>query len=162
PTFNPISVCHNATPPVLPATSLNGVSGTWSPATINTSTVGTANYTFTPNAGECASSVTVSIITNSLPDAQANTPSELYECLASPTVQLNGTSSTPGATYSWAGNGFVSGQTTASPVVNATGVYTMTVTNPTTGCTNSVSITVTGDGNEPDISIAPTVNISCD
>ena len=162
PTFDPISSCHNATPPVLPATSTNGITGTWSPATINTSAVGSANYTFTPNAGECAGPVTVSITINELPDAQISNPSVLYECLVSPTVQLGGSSSTPGVTYLWTGNSFVSGETTTSPVVDATGVYTMTVTNPATGCTNSVNVTVIGDGNEPDVSIDPTVNISCD
>ena len=32
----------------------NGITGTWSPATINTATAGTVTYTFTPDAGQCA------------------------------------------------------------------------------------------------------------
>lgn len=162
PTFNPIGVCHNETPPSLPSTSLNGINGTWSPATINTSTIGTTNYTFTPNLGECAESISFPITIHELPDAQVSNPSVLYECLVNPTVQLTGSSSTPGVTYQWTGNSIVSGQTTTSPVVNATGVYTMTVTNPATGCVNSATITVVGDGNEPDISISNPGVISCD
>ncbi|MBL0356835.1 MAG: gliding motility-associated C-terminal domain-containing protein [Chitinophagaceae bacterium] len=62
PAFNPIgALCQNSTAPLLPATSNNGISGTWSPAVINTSTVGTSTYTFTPAAGQCASSVTLNV-----------------------------------------------------------------------------------------------------
>ena len=38
---------------LLPTSSNNGITGTWSPATINTATVGTTTYTFTPAAGQC-------------------------------------------------------------------------------------------------------------
>jgi hypothetical protein len=49
PTFTQIGpLCQNSTAPTLPATSDNGFAGTWSPATINTTTVGTTTYTFTP------------------------------------------------------------------------------------------------------------------
>src|SRR5204863_8598733 len=41
-------LCHNSTAPALPGTSNNGITGSWSPATINTATAGTINYTFTP------------------------------------------------------------------------------------------------------------------
>src|SRR4029450_6030511 len=56
PTFDPIgALCVGATAPVLPAVSNNGVTGTWNPATISTATAGTTTYTFTPDAGQCAS-----------------------------------------------------------------------------------------------------------
>lgn len=42
----------------LPTTSNNGITGTWSPALNNTTTT---TYTFTPNIGQCASSVTMTI-----------------------------------------------------------------------------------------------------
>ena len=49
PTFTQIGpLCQNSTAPTLPATSNNGITGTWSPATINTATAGTTTYTFTP------------------------------------------------------------------------------------------------------------------
>lgn len=55
PTFDPIGpFCQNATPAALPSTSIEGITGTWSPATINTSATGTSTYTFTPDAGQCA------------------------------------------------------------------------------------------------------------
>jgi len=60
PTFAAISsICQNAANP-LPATSIEGISGTWSPA-FSSAIPGTTLYTFTPNAGECANPTTVSI-----------------------------------------------------------------------------------------------------
>ena len=55
------AICQNSTAPPLPVTSTNGITGTWNPATINTSTVGTTSYTFTPNAGQCGTPTTLSI-----------------------------------------------------------------------------------------------------
>ena len=50
PTFSttPTSYCLNDVV-VLPTTSTNGISGTWSPFPVDTSTMGTTIYTFTPN-----------------------------------------------------------------------------------------------------------------
>ncbi|MBK9398192.1 MAG: hypothetical protein IPN55_13515 [Saprospiraceae bacterium] len=62
PTFTaPPSYCAGAAIPALPTTSLNGVNGTWSPAIDNTMTT---TYTFTPTAGQCASTTTLSITIN--------------------------------------------------------------------------------------------------
>jgi hypothetical protein len=53
PTFNPIStICYQTSVPTLPATSTNGITGTWNPATISNTASGT--YTFTPNPNQCA------------------------------------------------------------------------------------------------------------
>jgi hypothetical protein len=62
PTFASIAtLCLGSKAPVLPGKSLNGVTGTWNPAKINTSVTGVATYTFTPTAGQCATAATVSI-----------------------------------------------------------------------------------------------------
>ena len=63
PTFTQLGpLCQNSTAPTLPLTSNNNITGTWSPATINTSTPGTTTYTFTPAAGQCAVPVTMDIV----------------------------------------------------------------------------------------------------
>jgi gliding motility-associated-like protein len=54
-------LCQNSIAPDLPLTSTNSITGTWNPATINTATFGTTNYTFTPDAGQCALVVTMDI-----------------------------------------------------------------------------------------------------
>ena len=61
PTFTQIGpLCQNTTAPALPATSDNGFAGTWNPATINTATVGTSTYTFTPT-DPCAAQTTMDV-----------------------------------------------------------------------------------------------------
>ena len=45
-----------------PTTSTNGITGTWSPSVISM-TAGTNTYTFTPAAGQCADTLTITITT---------------------------------------------------------------------------------------------------
>lgn len=60
PVFNlPTAVCGGMGTPVLPTTSFNGVVGHWSPTVISNSQSGV--YVFTPNANQCATTVSVSI-----------------------------------------------------------------------------------------------------
>eukprot|EP01036_Dinobryon_divergens_P025970 gene25970-34570_t len=62
PTFTPIApICIGTTLSPLPTTSNNGIIGTWSPALSNTVTT---TYTFTPNAGQCATTTTMTIVVN--------------------------------------------------------------------------------------------------
>ena len=59
------SICSGSIPPALPLTSLNGITGTWSPPAINNITSDT--YTFTPALGQCANPVTINITVEPLP-----------------------------------------------------------------------------------------------
>ncbi len=96
PTFTPLGpYCQCSTPGLLPGTSINGITGTWSPATISTSTAGTITYTFTPNAGQCAvpatMNVTIDALTVSMPAAGSSTVAcpSLVVAPAVPTVLDN-------------------------------------------------------------------------
>jgi gliding motility-associated-like protein len=61
--------CQGATVQVLiPTTSTNGVVGSWSPNTIDASVAGTFIYTFTPDAGYCATQLNMTIVINATPD----------------------------------------------------------------------------------------------
>ncbi len=63
PTFTlAAAYCVGAAPDALPTTSNNSITGTWSPAAISTATAGTATYTFTPDAGQCATQATMEIV----------------------------------------------------------------------------------------------------
>jgi hypothetical protein len=63
PVFNPVpAICQGDPAPVLPTTSVNGISGTWNPATVSNTATGT--YTFTPNSGQCASTTSLTITVN--------------------------------------------------------------------------------------------------
>jgi uncharacterized protein (TIGR02145 family) len=59
PTFTQVApICSVTTLAQLPTTSNNGITGTWSPPINNTTTT---TYTFTPTAGQCASTTTQTI-----------------------------------------------------------------------------------------------------
>jgi len=60
PTFNlPSTLCSGAAAPALPTTSTNGITGTWSPASISNTADG--SYVFTPNAGQCSAPFTLTV-----------------------------------------------------------------------------------------------------
>jgi|GEM_PF-2746995 len=68
PNFEAIEpLCIDGAVPALGLTSPNGVTGTWTPATIDNTASGTATYTFLPDAGQCAVSQTISVTVNELP-----------------------------------------------------------------------------------------------
>jgi gliding motility-associated-like protein len=60
PTFNAVSpICAGGTLNTLPTTSLNNISGTWTPPLNNQVTT---TYTFTPDPNQCATSATLEVI----------------------------------------------------------------------------------------------------
>lgn len=61
PTFNQISPICSGAAINLPSTSVNNISGTWSPNVNNTATT---TYTFTPNPSECATTTTMTVTVN--------------------------------------------------------------------------------------------------
>ena len=63
PTFTQIGpLCLNSDPPSLPGVSLEGITGTWNPSSINTTVAGTFTYTFTPNdPSQCGTVTTMNI-----------------------------------------------------------------------------------------------------
>lgn len=70
PTFDPVApICSGDVLSPLPTTSLNGITGTWSPALDNTTTT---TYTFTPDAGQCATTTTLTITVNATPAPVSN------------------------------------------------------------------------------------------
>lgn len=65
PTFNPVApICAGTILAPLPTLSINGITGTWSPALNNNTTT---TYTFTPTAGLCANTTTLTIVVNPKP-----------------------------------------------------------------------------------------------
>ncbi len=65
PSFTQVApICLSGTIAALPTTSNNGITGTWSPAINETATT---TYTFTPDAGQCATTTTMTIVVNPAP-----------------------------------------------------------------------------------------------
>jgi hypothetical protein len=96
------------------------------------------------SANDCFAEVTVVQDTAS-PGAQAT--GGTLTCTTT-SVQLMGSSSTGGVSWDWTGpNGFSS--TLQNPMATDPGTYTLTVTNPTNGCTSSATATVAIDTVSP-------------
>ena len=127
PSFDLIpDVCFGSTPPSLPTTSNNGITGTWGPSTV--SNLNSAIYTFTPTAGICAAATTLSIKVNTIvPSFNAIAPicaNEIPPMLS--TISTNGItgtwnpaiiSNTVSGAYTFTPN---AGQCATTAVLNAT------------------------------------------
>ena len=79
-------------------------------------------------------------------------------------IALSGSSTTTGATFAWvASNGghIVSGETTATPTVDAAGTYTLTVTDPSSGCTATDFAAVTLNNTLPNVDAGADKVLTC-
>ena len=132
--------------------------GTTSTATVNTA--GTYTVTVTDPSNGCTNSATVNV-TNSgtLPNVTAGAPLVLNCATASGNISASST--TAGVTYSWVGAGITSGGTTSTATVNAIGTYTVTVTDPSNGCTNTATVSVTNSGTQPNVTGGPPLALNC-
>lgn len=122
---------------------------------ISVNTSGTYSLTITTPNGCCfVDEINVNIIAP--PNATAT--GATLDCGAE-SVQIMGSSSAPGVTYSWTGpGGFSSNE--QNPVVPSVGNYTLTVETPE-GCSSTATATVEGDTDVPDAS-ALGGTIDCD
>ena len=117
PTFNDVPpICPNGVINALPTTSLNGITGTWSPALDNTQTT---TYTFTPDTGQCGLTTTLTIIVNPPLVVSVNSPTFC-----------------PGASTTMV----------ATPAIAGTYTYTWTVPSGVTNPGNVASFTTTVAG----------------
>jgi gliding motility-associated-like protein len=159
PTFNPVNpICSGDPLSPLPSTSTNGITGSWSPALNNTSTT---TYTFTPSAGVCASTTTLSITVNQ--DAViSGQPQNTPICFNSGTATLNVIVNTgpyqwqyfDGTTWSNVVNGTPAGFSYSNATTNALGITTANAncgtvqyrvvagTSPCQAISNTATITV--------------------
>jgi subtilisin-like proprotein convertase family protein len=161
PTFNPIApFCNGGTAPILQTTSNNSFVGTWSPATVSNTASGT--YTFTPNAGQCATVTNINITVNSplaAPTITASGP--LAICYPLGSVTLTSSAATGNQ---WYRDGFsISGATGNTLLVNQNiGSYTVKYTS--SGCVSSVSnaiaVAITVTPLQPSISATGTNGFS--
>lgn len=134
PTFTQVTpICSGAALSPLPLASLEGITGTWSPALNNTSTT---TYTFVADGGQCAGNTTMTIVVNPLPSVTA-TP--LSQSICSGLTTGVALSSAPaGATFNWTvtqsnttGGSAGSGASIAQTLINSStsvGSVTYTVT----------------------------------
>jgi len=130
PTFNPIApFCSGTAAPSLPATSTNGITGDWLPATINNTQSG--NYVFTPTPGQCALPETITTTVTQYENPDFVDTLTLCSGATAPALQ---TTSPNGLIGTWAPG-------VIDPVVPNS--YVFTVTPITDRCFNQQTLTVT-------------------
>ena len=133
PTFNfgtTISICAGSSVPNLPGNSNNGISGTWSPATIDNQNSG--SYTFTPTSGLCALPFILNVTVNPNVTPAFSFGTTLTICAGGTVPALPNTSSN-GITGAWSPSTVDnqnSGTYTFTPAAGqcVTGPVTFTVT----------------------------------
>jgi hypothetical protein len=91
PLFTPIAnICNGTVLSPLPTTSLNNITGTWSPALNNATST---TYTFTPTPGQCATTNTLTIGVNILNVPMGITTTGITPTQATASWTINGTPS---------------------------------------------------------------------
>ncbi|WP_052823373.1 T9SS type B sorting domain-containing protein [Neotamlana sedimentorum] len=130
PNFTQVAdICSGETLAALPTTSDNGVTGTWSPALDNTATT---TYTFTPDAGQCASNQTMTITVN--PNVTP-TFTQVADICSGETLAALPTTSDNGVTGTW------------SPALDNTATTTYTFTPDAGQCAYNQTMTITVNPN---------------
>ncbi len=119
---------------------LNYTSNVQNPTAVNF--WGNYTLTVTDNQSGCITTVTVDVPTDfSIPSVTLSSTSSSITC-AIPQVTLNAANTTTNAGYVWSGPG-VSSSTTQIITTTLQGVYTVTVTDLSSSCTGTASISIT-------------------
>ena len=125
PTFNQVPpICIGQQISALPTTSNNGITGTWSPALNNTATT---TYTFTPNANQCATNQTMTVVVSA---SVTPTFNQVAAICSGQALSALPTTSTNGITGTW------------SPAVNNTATTTYTFTPSASLCATTQNMTI--------------------
>jgi gliding motility-associated-like protein len=128
-------VCFGDVIPPLPTTSLNGITGTWSPAINNTDTT---TYTFTPGIDQCGYAGIITITVNPLPISTFS-GSPLTGCIPLEVTLLADDNSN--TSYSWsASNGLTGTGAQSSLSFTSGGFYDITLTTGLNGCFTTTTL----------------------
>lgn len=134
PTFsNNGPYCINSTPGLLLLNSMDTppISGTWNPPTISTSTVGSQVYTFSPTAGQCASTIQTTITVNLTPSVSLSCSNI---CNGATTTVVATATPSGNYNYVWTVPSGANPGNVSSFLSGATGVYSVYITDTTTNC----------------------------
>jgi len=116
-----------------------------------------------PNGTVCEKSATITVIESSNPLIAWINPPQPIGCGSATTTLVGNSSQSAFSAYEWStldGN-IVSGQFAKNCVVNQAGIYTLLVTNTTTGCTATAEVTVTTATNPPIANATTSGLITC-
>jgi gliding motility-associated-like protein len=128
-----------------------------SSSTTNVSAAGTYSVTVTNPVNGCVSTSTVLVSSNGSATIVNAGPATVTLPCGSSGIQIHPTQQQSGYQYTWTGpNGFIA-NTFNPPAVATAGMYTLTATNPATGCVSIDSVQVV-PGTIPDAGFSPSTN----
>ncbi|MFL1011474.1 immunoglobulin domain-containing protein, partial [Flavisericum labens] len=128
----PSTVCQGDTAP-LPTSSNNSlpITGTWTPSVVDTSVLGSSDYTFNPDPGQCTSMTPTTVTITVIPNNVTPTFAQVGPICSGDTLTALPTVSNEGITGSW------------SPALNNTATTTYTFTPNPNQCALSTTMTIT-------------------
>jgi gliding motility-associated-like protein len=138
--------CSNPTSTITsqPSGGTPGYTFSWAPSGTGANPIGLSAgiYTLTlTDANNCQTTQTVSVNGNATPPNINAGNGAFLGCGLNANTNLSGSSNTSGVTYLWTGPGGFSSNS-ANPSINSTGVYTLTVTDPSNGCASTDTVIV--------------------
>ncbi|MFN8317192.1 MAG: gliding motility-associated C-terminal domain-containing protein, partial [Chitinophagales bacterium] len=159
-----VLTCVNTSATLSGSSTTAGVNFAWSgPGTINNgtsaaatvNTAGTFTLLVTDPVNGCTASDNVNVTTNvNAPNVNAG-PDQLLTCAVT-TVTLNGSSSTPGATFAWS-----DGATTPSTSTSYPNTYSLTVTDAVNGCQSVDQVVVNQNITPPSVNAGVDTKLTC-
>jgi large repetitive protein len=123
---------------------------------------GTYTLTVTNQTNGCTDITQITVDQNVVPPVVLIDDPDLITCVVT-AVTLDGTSSSSNGdyTYTWTGNGIVSGGNTLEPIVNQSGIFTLTIVDNDNGCENEGTITVNQNTTPPIANAAAEDEFDC-
>jgi uncharacterized repeat protein (TIGR01451 family) len=114
------------------------------------------------DANLCTASANASISVDANAPVSCIAVPEVLTCVVT-SVEIDATCSTQGPEYvfSWSGPAIIGPTNTPTPSVNQPGVYTLTVTDVTNGCTSVMSVGVAADIVQPIANAGPDLQLPC-
>lgn len=129
----------------LTANSTGIVTYSWSngatSSLITTAIPGTYSVTVTDVSSSCSTTSLITVANNTIVPTLTTTANASIPC-GGGTVALTANSSNTNVSYSWQGLGIVSGSNTAAAAINSGGVYTVSVIDNVTNCSNTQTVSV--------------------
>ncbi len=143
-------------------TSNGLISGNPAAASLNISNAGTYYLLVTDTNNSCIARDTVVITANQISPNTSPLVPQVLSCTTKST-SLGLTATNPSWNYSWqtANGNIQSGNQTSTPLVNAPGNYTTTVTNPANGCSTTLNINVIENITPPTLLLSVPIVLTC-
>ncbi len=148
------------------ASQSGNISGATNGISATAITPGVYTIQVTDNSNGCTTLDSIIVFIDTAPPA-ANAGMDATLTCNLVSLTLSGTNMNTSSTnpqFDWtAGNGgsILSGAGTPTPVINAPGTYTLTVTNPENGCTDTDVVEIFNDANIPVVNAGPSPTLTC-